>query len=159
MNSRQSVSASKRFNIRVYGLLLQDSKVLVVDEVVQAQTITKFPGGGLEWGEGTADCLIREFKEETGIDVSVKQHIYTTDFFQPSAFIPDDQIISIYYQVEPTARLADQSIEVSHKGLQPNEEILGFRWLELSQLSVDDVTLPIDQYLVQMLINDEIGAL
>ena len=33
--------------------------------------------------------------------VEVGDHIYTTDYYQQSAFNPDDQIISIYYFVKP----------------------------------------------------------
>ena len=54
-----------KFNIRIYGLLIDEQKrVLVTDEFIRGSLITKFPGGGLEFGEGTRECLKREFKEE-----------------------------------------------------------------------------------------------
>lgn len=69
------------FNVRVYGILLDNEKrLLVSDEFIRGAYITKLPGGGLEFGEGTRDCLKREFKEETGLDVTIGEHIYTTDF-------------------------------------------------------------------------------
>src|SRR3954471_3109968 len=86
------------FNIRVYGILIGENKqVLVSDEFIRGDYFTKFPGGGLEFGEGTRDCLKREFKEETGLAITVGEHIYTTDYYQVSAFNKKDQIISIYY--------------------------------------------------------------
>src|SRR3954469_23162686 len=86
------------FNIRVYGILFGENKqVLVSDEYIRGKYYTKFPGGGLEFGEGTRDCLKREFKEEMNLEVEVGEHIYTTDYFQMSAFNPSHQIISIYY--------------------------------------------------------------
>ena len=59
----------QRFNVRVYGLLMNDcEQILVADEVFKnGNRATKFPGGGLELGEGTREGLAREFKEETGI--------------------------------------------------------------------------------------------
>ena len=60
-----------RFNIRVYGLLFHGGSVLVSDEMVQGRRITKFPGGGMMPGEGTLDCLRREIREETGLEVEV----------------------------------------------------------------------------------------
>src|SRR6202035_4232266 len=88
-------------NIRVYGILLDENrKVLVSDEFIRENYYTKFPGGGLEFGEGTRDCLKREFKEEMDLEVKIGDHLYTTDFFQMSAFNPEHQIISIYYLVE-----------------------------------------------------------
>src|SRR5689334_25421459 len=88
-------------NIRVYGILINEQKqVLVSDELIRGGYYTKFPGGGLEFGEGTRECLQREFMEEMNLKVEVGEHIYTTDFFQLSAFQPDQQIISIYYFVK-----------------------------------------------------------
>src|SRR5829696_2555009 len=90
------------FNLRVYGVLINEKKqVLVSDELIRGAAITKFPGGGLEFGEGTRDCLKREFAEEMNLEVEVGEHIYTTDYFQLSAFDPQHQIISIYYFAKP----------------------------------------------------------
>src|SRR5947207_13058278 len=89
------------FNIRVYGVLINEKKqVLVADEFIRGGYYTKFPGGGLELGEGTRDCLKREFMEEMGLEVEVGEHIYTTDFYVRSAFDPEKQVISIYYYVK-----------------------------------------------------------
>src|ERR1044072_7076111 len=89
------------FNVRVYGILLgENNEVLVSDEYIRGNYYTKFPGGGLEFGEGTRDCLKREFKEEMNLEVEIGDHIYTTDYFQMSAFNPSHQIISIYYFVK-----------------------------------------------------------
>ncbi|HQY12896.1 MAG TPA: NUDIX domain-containing protein, partial [Ferruginibacter sp.] len=89
------------FNIRVYGILMNEQQqVLVSDEFIRGKYYTKFPGGGLEFGEGTRECLAREFMEEMNLKVEVGDHIYTTDFYQVSAFNPGHQIISIYYFVK-----------------------------------------------------------
>lgn len=90
----------KRFNVRVYGLWLTDGQVLLSREVIKGQDIVKFPGGGLEWGEGTLDGLKREWREEMDLDIEIQAHFYTTDFFQPSAW-DSSQVISIYYRVKP----------------------------------------------------------
>ncbi len=69
------------FNIRVYGILTNVKKqVLISDEFIRGNYYSKFPGGGLESGEGTRDCLKREFKEEMNLNVEIGEHIYTTDF-------------------------------------------------------------------------------
>ena len=70
---------SKKFNVRVYGILEKDNCVLVSDEDRFGKQFTKFPGGGLEWGEGVEDCLIREFKEELSVDIQVNSLFYLTD--------------------------------------------------------------------------------
>ncbi|MCH5686994.1 NUDIX domain-containing protein [Niabella sp. W65] len=65
--------------------------MLVSDERIYYNNleVTKFPGGGLELGEGTRDCIIRECKEEIGVDVEVADHIYTTDFFSSLLLTPN----------------------------------------------------------------------
>ncbi len=87
------------FNVRVYGLLINEQReILVSDEQEYGIRFSKFPGGGLEFGEGLIDGLKREFEEECHMNVEVLSHLYTTDFFEASYF-NDSQIISIYYLV------------------------------------------------------------
>ncbi|MEP6682071.1 MAG: NUDIX domain-containing protein [Parafilimonas sp.] len=149
--------AINRFTVRVYGILLDDNKrILVSDEFIRGDYFTKFPGGGLELGEGTKDCVQREFKEETGLDIVVGDHIYTTDYFQQSAFNPNDQIISIYYYVHAKDI---NSLQVKTKvfdfelhqiaDTKGQSEVL--RWVEWNNLNEDAVSLPIDKIVVRIL--------
>lgn len=147
-----------RFNIRVYGILIDDQKrILVSDEFIRGMYITKFPGGGLELGEGTRDCLKREFMEETGLEVTIGEHIYTTDYFQPSAFRKNEQIISIYYTVRPTATPIPLATKTTlfdflpEQIADPNGEAEVFRWIEWNELSEASVTLPIDKLVIKLL--------
>jgi ADP-ribose pyrophosphatase YjhB (NUDIX family) len=141
-----------QFNIRVYGLLINENEqVLVSDERIRGQYITKFPGGGLEYGEGLIDCLKREFMEETKTPVEVIEHFYTTDFYQPSAFHKDHQIISVYYVVKPLSALA---VPVRTKQFDFEAGTLdaeSFRWMELQYISADKFTLPIDKLVAELL--------
>lgn len=134
----------------------QNNRVLVSDEFIRGMYITKFPGGGLEFGEGTRDCLVREFKEETNLDVSVGNHIYTTDFFQISSFNNKDQIISIYYFVhhqdpiplETKTALFDFA---PHQTSDPKGEAEVFRWVEWENFGASALTLPIDKLVAELL--------
>jgi 8-oxo-dGTP diphosphatase len=141
------------FNLRVYGILIDDKKrVLVSDEFIRGNYYTKFPGGGLEFGEGTRDCLVREFKEEMDLHVEIGDHIYTTDFFQLSAFNPGHQIISIYYFAKALERikapLRNQPFEFDEREMEvyrKTGETETFRFIEWEHFSSDSVTLPIDK--------------
>ena len=149
----------EQFNIRVYGILINEKKqVLVADEFIRDKYYTKFPGGGLEFGEGTRDCLKREFMEELNLKVEVTDHLYTTDFFQESAFRPGDQIISIYYLVNPlepiTVRLSDVEFDFDKDQLlryEENNEIETFRFIDWKNLVEESVTLPIDKVVVKLI--------
>ena len=146
------------FNIRVYGILINDlEQVLVSDELVRGMRLTKFPGGGLEFGEGTRDCLQREFMEELNLEVEIGEHIYTTDFYQQSAFNPAHQIISIYYRVIPRAEinvpLRDKPFDFDEDQLKVYEatgETETFRFIEWEDFSEEMMTLPIDKIVARM---------
>lgn len=147
-----------RFNIRVYGIVLNEQGLLVSDELIRGQRYTKFPGGGLEFGEGTRDCLRREFLEEMDLKVAVGAHLYTTDFFQVSAFNPDHQIISIYYRAHPLepirVRLNQTPFEFDEDQLeayQQRAETESFRFIPLAELTEESVTLPIDRIVVGLI--------
>lgn len=146
------------FNIRVYGILINPQKqVLVSDEYIRGNYFTKFPGGGLEFGEGTRDCLKREFMEEMNLQVNVGEHLYTTDYFQLSAFNPNHQIISIYYlahALEPIqAPLRNKPFDFDERELKVYEErkeTETFRFINWEDFSADSVTLPIDKIVSQL---------
>jgi ADP-ribose pyrophosphatase YjhB (NUDIX family) len=147
-----------RFNLRVYGILVNEKKqVLVSDEFIRGNYYTKFPGGGLEFGEGTRDCLQREFLEEMNLRVEAGQHIYTTDYFQMSAFNPEHQIISIYYYVkaleEIKVPLRDKLFDFDENQMaiyQQKNEIETFRFIDWEKFSEESVTLPIDKIVARM---------
>lgn len=135
----------KSFSIRVYGILINErDEVLLSDETYKNHSFTKFPGGGLEYGEGTTDCLKREFLEEFSISIEVNSLFYLTDFFQASAFHESTQIVSIYYQISVPTSILDQ-----HMLEDLSKEKL--KWVPLSALTTDDVTFPIDKYVVELL--------
>ena len=148
------------FNIRVYGILINESnEILVSDELIRGKYYTKFPGGGLELNEGTRDCLKREFLEEMNLKIEVKEHLYTTDYYQQSAFNPEHQIICIYYYVkalEPiTVPLRSKEFDFDEREMaiyQKVNEIETFRFIPMKEFSADKVTLPIDKIVANLLL-------
>jgi len=146
-------------SVRVYGILLGENKqVLVSDEYIRGGLYTKFPGGGLELGEGTRDCLKREFREEMNLDIRVGDHIYTTDYFQMSAFNPADQILSIYYFAHPlepiTAPLRDKPFDFDEQQMavyKTTGTTETFRFIDWNEFTEASMTLPIDKIVARML--------
>jgi ADP-ribose pyrophosphatase YjhB (NUDIX family) len=144
--------------VRVYGILIDPTHgLLVSDEFIRGNYFTKLPGGGLEFGEGTRECLVREFKEETSLDVTVGEHIYTTDFYQPSAFREGDQILSIYYYVNAIS-LDPLQTRATPFNFLPEEvaDITGqaehTRWIPLNELSEEAMSLPIDKIVINKIL-------
>ena len=147
------------FNVRVYGVIINERKqILVADEFIRGGYYTKFPGGGLEFGEGTRDCLKREIKEEMNLEAEIAEHIYTTDFFQLSAFNSEHQIISIYYRVNPAEPIKfplrfvpfdfdEQQLKI----YETTSETETFRFIDWNDFSEEIMTLPIDKIVAKMI--------
>ena len=153
----QNLPIPGRFTVRVFGILFDNNKrILVSDEYIRGNFFTKFPGCGLELGEGTRDCLKREFMEESGLDVTIGEHIYTTDYYQVSAFNFNDQIISIYYYahtIEPINVVAKtHPFDFTAEQIaDPNGQSEVLRWIDWNDLNTESVHLPIDKIVVQIL--------
>ena len=59
---------SERQRVAAYGLACRGGEVLLVRTALRTWWL---PGGGVEFGESPEECLVREFAEETGLDVRV----------------------------------------------------------------------------------------
>ena len=139
------------FNVRVYGLLINErGQVLLSDEEENGFRFSKFPGGGLEFGEGLINALEREFVEECNTEVEITEHFYTTDFFIKSVF-NDSQIISVYYIVKPIAELVLNFKEKIFDFDSEGKILQAFRWKDISALVIDDVTFQTDKKVLELL--------
>lgn len=139
------------FNVRVYGLLINNkNQLLLSDEKESGLKFTKFPGGGVELGEGIIHALEREFIEECFCEIRVLKHFYTTDFYVKSEF-NDSQVLSIYYFVEEKTSL---NVEIKTSPFDfdtdadPNQ---AFRWVTLDDLNEEMVTFMTDKKVVSLL--------
>jgi len=141
------------FNVRVYGLLInQNNEVLVSDEEEYGFRFSKFPGGGLEFGEGLIDGLKREFMEECNAEIEVLSHFYTTDFFEKSSF-NDSQVISVYYLVKEKAPLQLAFKDTIYDFDGSGEILQAFRWVKIEDLNIEDITFKTDKTVAQLLKN------
>tara|TARA_B100001287_G_C22412960_1_gene403309 strand:+ start:18 stop:446 length:429 start_codon:yes stop_codon:yes gene_type:complete len=139
MNKRIS-----RFNVRVYALIILKDNILLSRELIQNELIYKFPGGGVELGEGIVDALQREAKEEMGQNLNHIAHFYTTDFFQRSSFDSSEQLISVYFK-------ASLSQHINNRLKIPVKDQPVFEWKRLVDLNEDDLHFPIDKRIVNMI--------
>ncbi len=145
--------AINRFNVRVYGIWMpQGNTVLVADEIVWGRKITKFPGGGLEFGEGPADAIIREWKEELATDIRIIRQLYFTDFPVASFMNDGSQVLSLYFEVEPLHPLPIALREKPFDFPEEKERAEAFRLISLHDLSPDHLTFPIDKHVATLLI-------
>jgi len=142
------------FNIRVYGFLIDEGQILVTDEFRLGIYMTKFPGGGLQFGEGTLNCLKREFMEELDLPIRILSHYYTTDFFQQTTLLPSNmQLINIYYRVAASKPYPFSTTQMRND-IPAIDGAQSFRWMKIHHLSAEEFTFPIDKYIIQKLKQD-----
>jgi 8-oxo-dGTP diphosphatase len=141
-----------KYTIRVYMLILNErSEILLSDEYFMDMKMVKFPGGGMEYGEGTLHCLQREAMEEFGQKLTNIRHFYTTDYYQKAYFYQDHQLISIYYLANlsepPKFRISDRPFDFPElkNGAQ------SCRWVSLAEIEQEDLTFPVDRKVIGML--------
>lgn len=137
------------FNVRVYGLLINEgNEVLLSDEREYGMDFIKFPGGGVELGEGLIEALKREFIEECNAEIEVLSHFYTTDFYEKSSF-NESQVISVYYIVK-----ASSPLRLNFKSTKfdfDEQSTQSFRWAKINTLQEEDVTFKTDKAVVSLL--------
>ena len=137
-----------RFNLRVYALIVNEfDEILLSDEYRNGCFFTKFPGGGVEYGEGIIDALKRELCEELNLSVEEGTFFYVNDFLQKSAFNPQDQLISFYYLIQlKKAKFSTLPYEIPFEVEGERQ-----RWVSLSALTEDKLTFPVDKVVLEKL--------
>ena len=86
-----------RVRLRVCGICYENDQILMVKH--SGLSIKGYlwapPGGGVEFGSSIAINLIREFKEETGLEVEVEQFLFINEFLSPPL-----QAIELFFKVK-----------------------------------------------------------
>jgi len=67
--------------VRVAGILIEDDRILLIEHTKNNRKYWLVPGGGVDWGESAAEALIREFKEETSLDIEVEKFLFISEIF------------------------------------------------------------------------------
>ncbi|NUK30471.1 NUDIX domain-containing protein [Parageobacillus sp. VR-IP] len=106
----------------VKGLILYEGKVLIVqrakDDEIGGGT-WELVGGKVEFGEDLETALVREIKEEVGLDVTVEKILYATTFKTG----PTKQVIILTY----LCRSNNRDVVLS-------KEHIDYRWSTKEQL-------------------------
>lgn len=137
----------------MYGLFLNEkNEILITDEYQLNMAMTKFPGGGLEFGEGPADCLKREIREEMkGQEIEIVRHFYTTDYYQPGMFRENSQVVCIYYLARFVTPLTFAVSDSPFCFPEMKNGSQSFRYISIEKLN-ETLTFPTDKVVAKLLL-------
>jgi len=100
-NPKESINQKfgGKIRVRVAGILIENEKILLLkhDGVGKREFLWSPPGGGLEFGQDAEKNLIREFKEETALNIKVIKLLFVNEFINESI-----HAIELFYEVEKT---------------------------------------------------------
>ena len=131
------------FTQRTYGILInKKQEVLISDEFRFGRYFRKFPGGGVEKGEGILDALKREFKEELSLEIDSHEFLFFNDYFQQSSFDPNIQVTCFYYLVKCSG---DQDLKLESYEIPLTEDGEKQQWISINELNIETLTFPIDR--------------
>ncbi|MFO7924775.1 MAG: NUDIX domain-containing protein [Bacteroidales bacterium] len=132
-------------------MINDEAGVLLSDEYRFNMCMTKFPGGGMKFGEGPEDCMRREAIEEFGQPVEILNHFYTTGFYQKAMFFQSHQLISIYYRIKPTGKIKFHISDKPFDFPADTEGSQSFRWQNIKTLKAEELSFPVDRFVAGML--------
>ena len=116
-------------NFRVAGVVLQDGKLLVQQEISSGEYA--LPGGHVSFREASADTLVREFREELGAKVRPIRLLWSEECFWHWSN-RDAHSLCFYYLAELESELSLPAVS------RDNPDVL-FRWLPVE--NIPSVTL------------------
>ena len=130
------MEVTKKIRVGSYGLIIKDNKVALIKKAVGGyKGLLDLPGGGIEHGEEPEEALIRELKEEAGVDVTSYELLTVTSKrlkWHDDNFNEDLHQIGILYKVE----LKDYKLREDGDGLDSD----GCSYYEIDKLSKKKIT-------------------
>lgn len=126
------------FRPSTYGIVIQEGKVLLN----QCWDGYDFPGGGIEKGETIREALLREVKEETGLEVTPGELLYYGQDVFTANFIPDAYFHALLYYfhcTEPRGEISSAGF-MEHEKKYMKESV----WVPLEKIETLKFYNPVD---------------
>lgn len=124
------IDENRIHNFRSTGVLFRDGKILIQRGI--NDTEFALPGGHVAWGETSAETLVREYKEELGVDISVGRLIWVEEVFWKWGE-REAHTICHYHLVTLTIPSQIPMISI-FKSLETDESRLIFQWVDIEEL-------------------------
>ena len=110
-----------RPRIRVAGILIEDDKILLIQHQKNDKKYWLIPGGGNDWGESTKEAVIREYKEETNLDIKVDKFLFFSETISPDK---SRHVLNLFYSVHRENR-DDKVMKLGHEAVLADLKFFG----------------------------------
>lgn len=110
-----------RPRIRVAGILIEDDKILLIQHQKNNKKYWLIPGGGNDWGESTKEAVIREYKEETNLDIKVDKFLFFSETISPDK---SRHVLNLFYSVHRENR-DDKVMKLGHEAVLADLKFFG----------------------------------
>lgn len=121
------------FTYRVAAIILSTNRRRVLLHKNDADPFWSLPGGRGEFFEPSAETVVREMKEEMGIDVAAGRLAFVIEnFFEYGGC--DCHELGFYYLVEPRGDAGRRIYETPSFEGREGDQKLYFKWFEVSEL-------------------------
>lgn len=120
------------FKGRVNGIILKEGKILTVQ--INNNGFYCLPGGHIELGEDSRCAVIREIKEEVGVDIKVEKLLSIAENFFVNNKGKNMHEISFYYLVSPIQCIETKDWEIIEHD-KNQDVLLQFKWFDLNEIN------------------------
>jgi 8-oxo-dGTP diphosphatase len=129
-NSVQEIYKN-RLRIRACGICINNNRVLLVNHLgLTKGDFWSPPGGGIQLGETAADCVVREFREETGLIVEVRDFLFACELIKEPL-----HAVELFFLVKETGGKLAKGIDPESGSNQIIADVRYLEWGEINALS------------------------
>ena len=117
-----------RFQMRAAGIAIREGRVLLQN--VRGDPTTTIPGGRIDQHESSTETVIREMREEFGLQVAVGPLAFIIEAFFPEKGQMFHEI-SFFYRIEVPDDFPYHATDICHRFQEGPVEI-EYRWVEVA---------------------------
>jgi ADP-ribose pyrophosphatase YjhB (NUDIX family) len=122
------------FSYRISGILIQNSKILL--QKPTNDDGFAFPGGHVSFGETNEETLIREFKEEIGVDIAVGELKWVGEIFFQWDKKPCHQIsITYLVNIKNGNKIPMEGKFMGMEEMENRKFNIEFYWIPLNEIN------------------------
>jgi 8-oxo-dGTP diphosphatase len=129
-NIRKEIESKfgNQLRVRVNGILIQDEKILMVKHLMgNGKILWSVPGGGMDFGQNARNNLIREFSEETGLEVFVENYLFVHEYLDPPLHGMEH-----FFLVKKTG--GELILGIDPELFLNNQILAEIRWMDINEL-------------------------